>query len=167
MAPITDSTTLNGRIRDLAVTEPDPGVIAEKILTEMDDSEARIIAALSLREHVRRIITHTSSIAPRRETSYTTRDGHQTPSPHVAGVRDTWVTVKLMEVLQIGARRYGYLRDATRAHLAWAVQSRNDKAEATLAEARRHQRAHDQLTELGLDRVEELPDETIIDIYRH
>jgi hypothetical protein len=170
MGRITDSTALTTRIRELAATEPDPGVITEKILIEVDDSEARVIAALTLREHVRRAITYTprgAVGAPRREASYTTKDGQQTPSPHVAGVRDNWVALKLLEVLQIGPRRYGYLRDATPAHLMWAVQSREEKAATTIAEAQRHQRAHDELVKLGLARVEELPDGVIIEIYRH
>jgi hypothetical protein len=170
MARIDSSATLNGRIRELAQYDPDPSVITEKILAEIDYVEARAIAELTLREHVRHVVGRVPPIRegrPRKEATYTTADGQRTPSPHVAGVRDHWVSMKLMTVLQVGPRRNIYLRDATPANLLWAVRSREAKAAFTLAEAARHQRAHDELCERGLSCVAELSDEVITAVYRH
>lgn len=170
MARITNSFTLSQRIRELAVLDPDPGVITEKILAGIDYVEARTIAELALREHVRHVVGRVPSPqegGPRQETTYVTADGRHTPSPHVAGVRDNWVSLKLMTMLQVGPRRYIYLRDATPTDLLWAVQSREEKAAATLAEAARHQRAHDELCDRGLSHVGELTDDVITEVYRH
>jgi hypothetical protein len=170
MSRITDSFTLAQRIRELALDDPDPSVITDKILAEIDYVEARTIAEITLREHVRHVVGRVPAIqegGPRKEATYITASGHRTPSPHVAGVRDHWVSMKLMTTLQVGPRRNIYLRDATPTNLLWAVQSREEKAAATLTEAARHQRAHDELLKRGLTCVAELSDEVITEVYRH
>jgi hypothetical protein len=169
MTRITNTATLNDRIRELIADDPDPSVTTEKILTGIDYIEARVIAGITLREHVRHIASQVAPIRERARTEaiYTTADGQETPIPHVAGVRDRWVTLKLMTIIQVSQRRYDYLRNATPDNLLWAVNSRQEKAAANLAEAARHQQAADELRARELSCVDKLPDDVITAIYRH
>jgi len=162
MIRIVDGATLGQRIRTLAETEPDPGVITEKILSEIDYVEAQVIASLALREYVRHIVSRPAPAAP--PVTYRTAAGETTVSAHVAAARDHTARLLAMSI-QREDGAYIFLGDCGVNDLRYAAKSRYKKAEATHLEGVRHDRAANALVERGVTYVRHLPKEVIDEIY--
>jgi hypothetical protein len=163
MSRITDAATLNSRIRELAAVDPDPGVISEKILSEIDHVEARIIAELTLREHVRRTV---SVAVPSVSHSYVTAAGERTPSAKTAARRD-WVAAELARGLCVAPHEWRHLGKCGAPQLRYVAATRYAKADETRAEGERLDRIADLLIEHRIDLVEQLPRAVLEEVLKH
>ena len=107
---IASSAELRALIAHYGKTDPDPGVVTEKILANLTDVEAHIVAAVTLRDYVRHVLVR-PSVASAPPKTYETRKGQKTASAATAvlsGSRNVWlgliVTLSVLAGLRLERR---------------------------------------------------------------
>ena len=152
-------------IRELGTVDPDPGRVAEEILDQLDDKAAHVVAGVTLRDYVRRILSlpnvpDTGSTTP----SFKMIDGRRTPSPKVQATQNMRLQAILNKSVYGFEGEWKHYGDCTEADLLFMVQSRRTKADELVREAERHEKTLAALREHNVERVRELPDAVILDI---
>lgn len=157
--PIESADDLRARIRDLSADEPDPAVIAEKILPALSPAEAYVVASVALVDFVRKTL-HRAPAAPVQ--TFETAGGARTTSSKVAAIRD-WVAreLRLSVCVDEAGSEWKFLADCTAPDLAATAAMRRRKAAATVAEAERFERVAAAVETAGVDTVRELPRVTL------
>lgn len=134
-AGIASAAELRAAIAHYGRNDPDPGVVAEKILANLTDVEAHIVAAATLRDYVRHVLVR-PTIANATAT-YQTSSGQKTASAATAAMID-WYTAELATSMHVGDA-WKRLGDCGVKDLEHIVSSRRAKARDVLAEADRYQ----------------------------
>lgn len=132
---IASSAELRAVIAHYGKTDPDPGVVAEKILANLTDDEAHVVAAATLRDYVRHVLVRPAAVA--KTATYETRGGHKTASAATASLID-WYGAELAISMHVGDA-WKRLGDCGVKDLEYIVSSRRTKAREVLAEADRYQ----------------------------
>lgn len=165
-AEITNGDDLRARIREIALTEPDPARITERILRSLTAPEFRVVATVALHDFVRRAIQNGVCAATPART-YETPTGGRTPSPKVAALRD-WLERQLLRPLCVdeAARSWKHLGDCTADDLLVAAAIRRRKAAETLDEAERYEDVAKAVEHAGVATVRELPRDVLEGLLR-
>lgn len=160
---ITDSSTLAERIRQLGEDTPDPGDVASAILESITPAEAVVIAQVTLRDHVRRVLVarrpavepaaSAPSVVIPEQRKYRTAAGESTRSPMVAALRD-WVAGELARSIFIESTgTWKHLAECTAADLRGAAKSRRRQAAEVSAEADRFDALADAAETEGVEQI--------------
>lgn len=98
---IKDSKALRLRIRELAEGEPDPGVVAEKLLSELTRAEMLVLARAAARNYVRLVMDSAGSPKPRNAE----------PAPFVPPQRNSSSTGNVSPIGGHPSRKWGAVQD--------------------------------------------------------
>ena len=152
-------------IRELGTVDPDPGRVAELILEQLDDAGAHVVAGVTLRDYVRRILSvpnvpDSGSATP----SFSMLDGRRTPSPKVQATQNMRIQAILNKSVYGLQGEWKHFGDCAEADLLFMVESRRTKADELVREAERYEKTLAALREHNVEKVRELPDAVILDI---
>jgi hypothetical protein len=165
-----DRQTLDVRIRQLTALEPDPNVVAEKLLGEASAAEKREISALLLPGYVRQIMTeghrHLSRPAdrPRRGRTpgvFTAQDGRKFASARQRDLAD-WETITGASLAGPDGRKF--FGEFTTQEVRWLTKRRQDQAQALLDQATRYASVAAAMVEHEVERVKDLPPGLLVDL---
>lgn len=159
---ITSSAELRSVIGELGKHDPDPGVVAEKILAGLADAEAHVVAQVTLRDYVRHVLAkpvstpvmQESARVPQGSASYRTKGGQKTASASTAALID-WYSAELAASVYVG-ESWKKLGDCNTNDLQYLIDSRRSKAADVLAEADRYERLLKAVKKARVDTVSSL-----------
>lgn len=159
---------LNEKIRELAALEPEPRVVAEKLLGDLRAADQRAVAAITLPQYVRGIMTaghrHLSRPAdqPRRGRApgvFTAVNGTKYASARQRDLVDWEVITGASMAGPDGRKFFG---EFTLPEVRWLSQDRNRQAEALARQASRYQRVAEAMLAAGVERVRDLDRATLV-----
>lgn len=159
---------LNERIRELAALEPEPRVVAQKLLGDLRAADQRAVAALVLPQYVRGIMTaghrHLGRPAdvPRKGRQpgvFTAVDGTRYASARQRDQVD-WEVITGTSLASPDGRKF--FGEFTLPEVRWLSQDRNRQAEALARQASRYQRVAETMLAAGVERVRDLDRPTLV-----
>jgi len=160
---IESAADLRAVIHELGASDPDPGVVAEKICAQLTNEEAHVVAQATLRNYVRLVLVKPASattspvqaylgiaaasagVAPGASAQtedlarYATASGQRTASAATAALID-WYAAELMVSVHVGEHQWKHLGACTQDDVKHLVDSRRSRAADVLAEAKRFER---------------------------
>lgn len=156
-------------IRELGAVDPDPGHVAEQVLDQISDEEARVVAGVTLRDYVRRVLSlpnvPDSDAESDQKPSLQMLDGRKTSSWKVRATQNQRLQAILNKSVygcQGEWKRYG---DCGEADLLTMVQSRRTKADELVHEAEHYEKVLGQMREHGVEKVRDLPEDVLHELY--
>lgn len=155
LTKIQNGEDLKAVILELGRTEPDPGVVSEKILSSLKHAEAHVVAQVTLRDYVRHILSRPPVAAQSR--TYETRGGEKTASAATARIID-WYAAELARSVFV-SDTWKRLADCTRADVDELVSARKRKAADLIAEAEKYEALAQAMDESGANTVADLDPE--------
>lgn len=156
---IESSDDLRAAIREYGGVDPDPGRVAEKILADLSDNEARIVVAVTLRDYVRRVLAIPPPVRPGSadaQKTFETTNGKHTLSWKTRGIIDH-VEAELKKVVYGAQDQHKYFGDCGEGDLLSMVGARRKKSDELTAEADRYERVLGALRDADVDTVREIP----------
>lgn len=159
---IQSADDLKAVILELGRTEPDPGVVTEKILSSLKHAEAHVVAQVTLRDYVRHILSRPPVAAQTR--TYETRGGQKTVSAALAGIID-WYEAELSRSVFV-SDTWKRLADCTRSDVDKLASARKRKAADLIAEAEKYEALAQAMDESGADTVADLDPEVGREVLR-
>ena len=165
---IESSEDLRHVIRDLGAVDPDPGHVTDQILCRLTDVEAHVVAGVTLRDYVRRVLvvpnapdTGDGEGTPRLQMI----DGRRTSSWKVRATQNQRLEAILNKSVYGCQGTWKHYGDCTEADLLTMVHSRREKADELVSEAEHYEKVLVLLREHGVEKVRDLPDEVLHDLY--
>jgi hypothetical protein len=162
---IESSSDLRTAIAELGKHDPDPGVVTEKLLSNLTDAEAHVVVSVTLREYVRHVLSRPVVQPAADPATYKTKSGQRTASAATAALID-WYSAELSASVYVG-ESWKRLGDCSARDLEYLVSSRRSKAAEVLAEAERYERLLTAVTEFGVDTVASLDPEVGREVLKH
>lgn len=150
---ITSPEELRAEIRRLGVSDPDPHRVTEKLLTRLDDTEAQLIARVTLHEYVRHVLVRPLA-SQEPQATYRTASGKTTVSWKTRGIIDH-VEAELARSV-FTASGWKFFRECGVDDLAFMATTRRQRADELVAEADRFEATQAALREAGVGTVGEL-----------
>lgn len=152
---ITNSADLRDAIQEIGKHDHDLGVVVEKILVNLSDAEAHVVAQVTLRDYVRHVLTTPASAPVSSEVAqYSTASGQVTPSASTAALID-WYAAELSALKHVGDR-FIPLGQCTLKDVRYLSSSRRQKAADLIAEAKRYERLAEAMRQGDAETVAEL-----------
>lgn len=161
---IETSDDLRARIRQLGEVDPDPGRVAEQILECLDDAEAHVVAAVTLRDYVRRVLV-LPNVPDAPVANLKMLDGRKTSSWKVRATQNQRLQAILNRAVYGLNGVWKHFGDCGEADLLTMVQSRRTKAEELVHEADHYEKILGLLREHDVQRVRDLPEDVLHDLY--
>jgi hypothetical protein len=159
---------LNAKIRELATLEPDPRVVAQKLLGDLRAADQRAVAAIALPQYVRTIMTsghrHLTRPAdqPRKGRTpgvFTAVDGKKYASARQRDLAD-WEVITGTSLAGPDGRKF--FGEFTLPEVRWLSQERNRQAEALARQASRYLQVAEAMLAAGVERVRDLDRATLL-----
>jgi hypothetical protein len=151
---IESSEDLRAMIRELGGVDPDPGRVTEKILADLSDEEARLIAALTLRDYVRHVLAMPRPVGEQK--TFETANGKRTVSWKTAAIIDH-IDAELAKGVFAAKGVWKHFGDCAEVDLLTLVDSRRKKSRELVAEAERYELVLSALRDAQVQTVREIP----------
>lgn len=166
---IETSDDLRHVIRALGAVDPDPGHVAEQVLEQINDTEARVVAGATLRDYVRRVLAlpNVPVIDPESDVkpSLQMLDGRRTSSWKVRATQNQRLQAILNKAVYGCQGEWKHYGDCTEADLLTMVTSRRDKADELVSEAEHYEKVLGLLREHDVQTVRDLPEDVLYELY--
>lgn len=155
-------------IRTLGAVDPDPGHVAERVLEQISDVEARVVAGVTLRDYVRRVLSLPNVPVVDSDESkptLTMLDGRRTSSWKVRATQNQRLEAILNKSVYGAQGEWKHYGDCSEADLLTMVKSRRDKADELISEGEHYEKVLGLLREHDVEKVRDLPEDVLHELY--